>query len=145
VITHSNGDMFAIGADALVNPVNCVGTMGAGLALVFKRRFPAAFKAYSHACADGLVRSGSIYTFVEDGITLFHFPTKRHWRDRSKLVDIQKGLLALRTEIVSTGVKSVAVPALGCGLGGLDWDEVKPCIDSALSNMRTQITVFAPR
>lgn len=146
MIIISTGDMFAADVEALVNPVNCVGTMGKGLALQFKKRFPDAFRAYSHACADALVKPGSIFTFVENGRTLFHFPTKRHWRDNSRLDDIKSGLSALRKEIATRGVRSVAVPALGCGLGGLDWNVVAPEIKRALGDLpEVNVFVYPPQ
>lgn len=152
MIIISNGDMFAANADALVNPVNCVGTMGKGLALQFKKRFPDAFHAYSHACADALIRPGVIFTYVEETplfhypITIFHLPTKRHWRDNSRLPDVVAGLDALRAEVVSRGVRSIAVPALGCGLGGLRWADVQPCIEHALGDLpNVNVLVFPPQ
>jgi len=141
VITITSGDMFAADVEALVNPVNCVGTMGKGLALKFKNQFPAAFHAYGHACADALVKPGSIFTFVERGKIIFHFPTKIHWRDRSRVDHIKSGLGALRREIAARGVRSVAVPALGCGLGGLAWDDVAPEIKRALGDL-AEVNVF---
>lgn len=144
MITLSSGDMFAADTEALVNPVNCVGTMGKGLALVFKNRFPQAFRAYGHACADGIIKPGIVFTFVEGGKTIFHLPTKRHWRDKSRLDDVTAGLAALRVEIARTGVQSVAVPALGCGLGGLSWRDVWPRIDQALADLDVDVLVFPP-
>lgn len=145
MITYSDGNLFDAGTEALVNPVNCVGTMGKGLALQFKNRFPEAFRAYSHACADAIIKPGVVFTYVENGTTIFHLPTKRHWRDNSRLPDIIAGLDALRTQITSRGTRSVAVPALGCGLGGLHWADVKPRIERALGDLDVNVIVFPPQ
>lgn len=127
------GDIFLAPAEALVNPVNCVGVMGKGLARQFKQRFPANFHAYRKACREGLVRPGNVFIFDTGGLNprfIINFPTKRHWRDRSRLEDIQAGLRDLPREVVSRGICSVAVPPIGCGLGGLKWTEVSPLIRS---------------
>lgn len=145
MITYSNGNLFDAGTEALVNPVNCVGTMGKGLALQFKNRFPEAFRAYSHACADAIIKPGVVFVYVDKGKTIFHLPTKRHWRDNSRLTDVVAGLDALRAQIGQTAVRSVAVPALGCGLGGLRWTDVKPRIESALGDLAVNVIVFPPQ
>lgn len=145
MVTYSDGDLFEAPADALVNPVNCVGTMGKGLALQFKKRFPGAFRAYSRACSNDEVKPGSIFTFTEAGKMIFHFPTKRHWRDDSNLYDIVEGLEALRREIFFHRPKTVAVPALGCGLGGLKWSEVRPHIVMNLEDTPASVIIFPPQ
>lgn len=144
MITYSTGSLFDADVQALVNPVNCVGTMGRGLALQFKTRFPGAFQAYGHACAAAALRPGAIFTFEEKGKLVFHFPTKRHWRDSSRLVDITAGLSALRSEVVARGVTSLAIPALGCGLGGLAWVDVKPRIEAAFKDLDGVTAVVFP-
>jgi O-acetyl-ADP-ribose deacetylase (regulator of RNase III) len=142
-VTH--GNIFTAKVDALVNPVNCVGVMGAGLALAFKSRFPTAFLAYVKACQRGELTPGRIFTFAVDGKIIFHFPTKQHYRDNSRLGDIDAGLVALAWEIKTCNVRSVAVPALGCGLGGLDWAVVRPRIEAALSPFTdVRVLVFEP-
>lgn len=147
MITFTHGDIFTTGVpvDALVNPVNCVGVMGAGLALAFKRRYPTAFLAYVKACQRGEVAPGRVFTFAVGGHTIFHFPTKRHYRDGSRLEDIEAGLDALVKEIRKHEVTSVSIPALGCGLGGLDWKDVQPRIVKAMKPLtNVRVLVFEP-
>ena len=122
--------------EALVNTVNCVGVMGRGVALAYKRRFPANFKAYKAACEWGEVELGRMFVFETGELMprfIINFPTKQHWRGRSRLADIDRGLSALVTEIERRGIRSIALPPLGCGLGGLDWNDVKPRIHGTLS------------
>ena len=136
-IHFEQGDIFDSGAEALVNPVNCVGVMGAGLALEFKRRWPAYFAHYVAACRSGELRPGRIHEHwtnsEEKPDVIFSFPTKMDWQLPSCLEDVDAGLAALVVRFTvsnkrfgSPGILSIAVPALGCGLGGLDWTEVEP-------------------
>jgi O-acetyl-ADP-ribose deacetylase (regulator of RNase III) len=137
MITFVTGDLLRADADALVNPVNCVGVMGKGLAAQFKRAFPAAFDSYRAACRRGDVVPGRMHIFETGATTapryLVHFPTKRHWRDKSRLGDIEAGLTALVDDVKRLGIRSIAVPPLGCGLGGLDWNDVRPRIEHAFA------------
>jgi O-acetyl-ADP-ribose deacetylase (regulator of RNase III) len=143
------GDILTEDAEALVNTVNCVGVMGRGIALQFKRAFPDNFKAYAAACAKGEVRPGQMFVFERKTLTnpryIINFPTKRHWRQQSRLEDIDAGLSNLREIIIQLGVKSVALPPLGCGLGGLHWPTVKDRIAQTFVGMPDiQATVFEP-
>ena len=136
-------------AEALVNTVNCVGVMGRGVALQFKNKFPANFKAYKVACDRGEVQPGRMLVYdlgvLNSPRYIINFPTKRHWKGKSRIEDIVTGLAALKAEIESRGIKSIALPPLGCGLGGLDWAEVRPLIDRALGNTPGLCTiVFEP-
>ena len=143
MIEFVQGDIFKSGADALVDPVNCVGTMGKGLALEFKKRFPTPSKIYIEACKRGEVRLGTMH--VVDGYEkpiIISFPTKQHWRDSSRLQSIVSGLDDLRLVIQEKQIKSVAVPALGCGNGGLRWADVKPEIQSALHGIDARVLVY---
>ena len=145
MIEFVHGDMFATSADVRVNTVNCVGVMGAGVALAFKRRYPEMFEAYVHDCEDGLVRPGRLQVWRSlNGECVVNFPTKRHWRDRSRYEDIESGLDALRAYLSDCGPVSVTVPALGCGHGGLDWDRVSAMIQSKLDGVEAHIRVFSP-
>jgi len=135
-IDSKSGDLLAEDAEALVNAVNCVGVMGRGIALQFKRAFPANFVAYREACARGEVCPGRMFVF-ETGLPtnpryVINFPTKRHWREKSRMADICSGLIDLREVIRRRAIRSVAIPPIGCGLGGLDWGEVAPRIEKAL-------------
>ncbi len=143
------GNIFQEDADALVNPVNCVGIMGRGLALQFRRRFPWNFEAYADTCALGKVRPGEMFvweTGLETPRWIVNFPTKRHWRDRSSLENIELGLKALRQEVMRRGIRSLAVPALGCGLGELRWAEVLPLMTAALSGFwDVRVVILQPK
>lgn len=131
------GDLFAEPVDAIVNTVNCVGVMGKGLALEFKRRYPGNFEAYRAACQAGQVRPGRVFVYRASGIGMprfiINFPTKTHWRGRSRLEWIDDGLADLSRVIREEGIRSIAVPALGCDLGGLDWQDVRPRIAAMLA------------
>lgn len=140
-------DIFESGAEALVNPVNCVGVMGKGLAKEFKARYPFNLDAYMDAYFAGTLKPGKMlwHTDPATGTVIINFPTKRHWRDVSLLEDIDGGLRSLRTLIMELGIKSIAVPALGCGLGGLEWPVVRALIVHHLSGIPgTHVIVCAP-
>jgi O-acetyl-ADP-ribose deacetylase (regulator of RNase III) len=149
-IEFKSGDILQADAEALVNTVNCVGVMGRGIALQFKNAFPANFTAYARACDREELEPGRMFWF-ETGFLgnpkyIINFPTKRHWRGKSRLEDIKVGLRALASDLLERSVHSVAVPPLGSGLGGLDWAEVKPLVVQALESVpRLQVQVYEPR
>lgn len=136
VITLTTGDILKAETEALVNTVNCVGIMGRGVALQFKKAYPANFKAYEAACRRDEVQPGRMFVFETGKLTspryIINFPTKRHWRGNTRLEDIDAGLEALVSEIKRLNIQSIAIPPLGCGLGGRKWSEVKPRIQKAL-------------
>ncbi len=149
MIEYKKGDILAEKADALVNTVNCVGVMGRGIALQFKEAWPENFKAYEAACREHEVRPGSMFVFDTGQSTppryIINFPTKRHWRAKSRIEDIEAGLDALVVEIRARGIRSVAIPPLGAGLGGLDWREVRPRIERAMRDLGdVKVVVFEP-
>ena len=149
MITYKTGDILAEDAEALVNTVNCVGIMGRGIALQFKNAFPANFKAYEAACAHGDVQPGRMFVFETRQLTnpkyIINFPTKRHWRGKSRIADIEAGLVALVQEIRCRGIRSIALPPLGSGLGGLNWRDVRPRIEQSLGLLpELQAIVFEP-
>ena len=149
-LRFTTGDLLRAEAEALVNAVNCAGVMGRGVALQFKRAFPANFTAYAAACRRGEVRVGRMFTFETrlpaNPRLIINFPTKRHWRERSRLADIDAGLQALVDEVIARGITSIALPALGCGLGGLDWSAVRPRVEAALAGLDgVRVTVFEPQ
>jgi len=135
VITWLEGDLVVDDAEALVAPVNIVGVAGKGLALSLARKYPGAFAAYKQACAAGWVRAGRVTVFPTDGKIIIAFPTKRHWRHPSRIEWIKEGLDNLVIVIKSCGIGSVAIPALGCGLGGLNWADVRPLIVDAATRL----------
>lgn len=144
------GDLFSDPADALVNPVNCVGVMGAGLALAFRERYPRYYAAYAECCRRGAIKPGSVHLYptrMAQPKYLISFPTKRHWRERSRMEDIESGLKALRHALADgkINIRSVAVPALGAGLGGLEWPRIKKRIEAVLSEIPgVDVRVYAP-
>ena len=145
MITYKTGDILGEAAEALVNTVNCVGVMGRGLALQFKRNFPENFAAYARACREGRVQPGLLFLHREHGRWVINFPTKRHWKNPSRMEDIELGLRALTSELAYHRIESVAVPALGAGLGGLPWSRVRPVIERELSGLTgVDVTVYEP-
>lgn len=129
------GNIFEADAEALVNTVNTVGVMGKGVALQFRRAFPDNYKAYVKACKQEEVRVGKMFVFdrntFENPRYIINFPTKKHWRGRSEIEYVQEGLEDLILQVRDLGVHSIALPPLGCGNGGLDWDEVRALIEEA--------------
>jgi O-acetyl-ADP-ribose deacetylase (regulator of RNase III) len=124
------GNIFESNCEALVNPVNTVGVMGAGLAKQFKKRYPKNFVAYQDYCNQGKLKPGGVFVFLEEGDIIVNLATKDHWKDPSEVDYVEKGLQQLLQFIQIQEVVSVAIPALGCGLGGLDWaDNVLPLIE----------------
>ncbi|GHH58913.1 hypothetical protein GCM10017774_81040 [Lentzea cavernae] len=143
VIVRGSGDLLDAEVEALVNAVNCVGVMGKGLALQFKQRFPDYFSAYAAACTAGQVRLGRVHVVSLDRCFI-SFPTKGHFRSRSRLSDVADGLDDLARVIWELGLRSVAVPALGAGLGGLSWDDVEPLISAKLGAVDATVVVYPP-
>lgn len=149
MIEFKQGDILEANAEALVNTVNCVGIMGRGIALQFKEAFPENFKAYAVACKRLELEPGKMFVFERSELQnpkfIINFPTKRHWRGHSRMGDIEVGLQSLANEIRERGIRSIAIPPLGSGLGGLDWQEVRLRIEKALAPLKdVSITVFEP-
>ncbi len=149
MITLTTGDILVAEAEALVNTVNCVGVMGRGIALQFRKAFPANFKAYEAVCAREELRPGKMLVYETGLLTgpkfIINFPTKRHWKANSRIEDIDSGLFALAEEISRRNIKSIAIPPLGCGLGGLDWQQVRPRIIRALEHLPDlQVLIYEP-
>lgn len=148
-LTFKRGDMFASGADTLVNAVNCQGKMGAGVALEFAKRFPKMYEAYKLNCELRELKPGKIQIFEEKGRTIVNLPTKNEVYRGSEMRWVCDGLRALRDwlkyESQNTGrIKLVAIPALGCGHGGLHWETVKEVVYSYLHDLPQQIWVYEP-
>lgn len=146
-----HGDLFESKVDALVNPVNCKGTMGKGIAKEFKRRFPECIYPYKKACADGKLQPGKLQ-FIQLTVQLDFFdwkqpklvlfPTKNHWRGKSRIEWIEEGLAYLKNHYAQWGLKSFAMPQLGCGLGGLQWEKVKPLIERYFAEEPIEVEVY---
>ena len=139
MIELTTGDVLKANAEALVNTVNCVGVMGRGIALQFKKSYPSNFKAYKAACNAGDVIPGKMFVFDLNQIYnprfIINFPTKRHWRGKSRLEDIKAGIKDLINVVETQRIRSIAIPPLGCGLGGLEWTEVRPLLIQAFETL----------
>lgn len=149
MIEFKTGDILSEKTEAVVNTVNCVGSMGRGIALQFKKAWPENFKAYAAACRRGEMQPGRMFVFETGRLTnpryIINFPTKRHWRGKSRIEDIEAGLVALVQEIQRLGIRSIAIPPLGAGLGGLEWSEVRPRIERAFGDLKDlRVVVFEP-
>ena len=149
MIELTQGNILKAEAEALVNTVNCAGFMGKGIALQFKKAYPENFDAYHEACNAGHVQPGRMFIFELRSMLnpkyVVNFPTKRDWRANSRYEDIESGLQALVSEIRRLGIRSIAVPPLGCGLGGLDWNRVRPMIERAFAQLPdVRLLLFAP-
>jgi O-acetyl-ADP-ribose deacetylase (regulator of RNase III) len=152
MIEYTEGNLLKADAEALVNTVNTVGVMGKGIALQFKRAFPDNFRQYEKACRKNEVHIGQMFTVSIGNLLspspkyIINFPTKRHWKGKSRIEDIQHGLQSLIEEIIRLGVQSVAVPPLGCGNGGLEWSQVKPLIEEAFTQVpNIRVLIFEPQ
>lgn len=149
MIDYKIGDILAEDAEALVNTVNCVGVMGRGIALQFKNAFPKNFEEYARACERDEVQPGRMFVTETNQLTnpryIINFPTKRHWRGKSRIEDIDAGLVDLQRVIREKGIGSIAIPPLGSGLGGLDWNRVRPRIKEALRGFNdVRVVIFEP-
>lgn len=150
MIKYATGDMLSANTEALVNTVNTVGVMGKGIALQFKDQYPSNFVAYNAACKAGHIRVGEMFVFEENTMIggkriIVNFPTKKDWKHKSKIEYIENGLKDLVAVIEERDIKSIALPPLGCGNGGLDWDQVRDLIEKYLSPLdNVDITVYEP-
>jgi O-acetyl-ADP-ribose deacetylase (regulator of RNase III) len=149
MIEFTKGNLLEANVDALVNTVNTVGVMGKGVALMFKEAFPDNFKAYEKACKHKEIRVGKMFVTERQNFIgpkwIINFPTKQHWRNPSKIEWIEEGLEDLKRTIIENNIRSLAIPPLGSGNGGLEWANVRPRIEAALGDLRdVQIVVYEP-
>ncbi len=150
MIELTKGDLLNAPVEALVDAVNTAGVMGKGIALQFKLAYPEMFRAYQRACKAGEVKLGKMHVFDLGAAGskprwIINFPTKGHWRDASRLSDVEAGLEDLVATIPRLHIRSIAVPPLGCGLGGLNWDDVRPRIEEASATVpEVTVLLFAP-
>ena len=149
MIKFTIGNMMTSTAEALVNTVNTVGVMGKGIALQFKEEFPRNFLTYAEACKTGLLAPGKLLITKEPNHSgeikiIINFPTKKHWRHPSRYEYIKDGLTELAEAIHKHNIKSIAIPPLGCGNGGLQWNIVKGMIEEALADIEIDITIYEP-
>ncbi len=135
MIKITQGDILKADVEALVNTVNCIGVMGRGIALQFSKAFPENSKVYKSACDKKQLHPGMMLVCelnrFENPRYVINFPTKRHWKGKSRIEDIESGLKALIEEVRKRNIHSIAIPPLGCGLGGLNWEQVRPLIENA--------------
>ncbi|MFH1872768.1 MAG: macro domain-containing protein [Pseudomonadota bacterium] len=149
-LTLTHGNLLKQGdVDAIVNTVNCVGVMGKGIALQFRNKWPENFRAYAAACKAKQVRPGRMFVFDSGALVkpnfIINFPTKDHWRGKSRIEFIRDGLADLVEQIRRLDIRSIAIPPLGCGNGGLDWAEVRPLIESAFAELpEVEVRLFPP-
>lgn len=149
MIEYKTGNILEEDAEALVNTVNCVGCMGRGIALQFKKVWPENFRAYAAACRRREVEPGRMFVFDTGRLTnpryIINFPTRRHWRGKARIGDIEAGLKALVEDVRRRHIHSIALPPLGAGLGELDWAEVRPRIEAAMRALPgVRVVVFEP-
>lgn len=145
MIHWKTGDLFKQKADIYVNPVNCVGVMGKGIAKEFKKRYPNMFLDYKSHCSCGHLQVGVVIECVDNGQSIFLFPTKVHWKGQSYYMYIERGLKTMCQLLMQPKRNcSIAIPALGCGNGGLEWEGVKPLIVEYLGDLSNDIYVFEP-
>ena len=146
MITYVSGDLFTSPAQVLVNTVNTVGVMGKGIAYEFKRIYPDMFKTYRRYCENRQLTVGKLYLHRTPHKWVLNFPTKNHWRYPSRVDYIDRGLRTFRDTHSQMGITSIAFPALGCGNGGLNYDEeVRPLMDQYLSRLSIPIFIYLPR
>ena len=142
MLIYLKGDLFSSPAHVLVNTVNTVGVMGKGIALEFKNRYPEMFKVYQKTCDDKLFDIGKLLLWKMNEKWILLFPTKKHWRSPSKLTYIEKGLEKFVQSYEKLGIESIAFPKLGCGNGGLDWDDVRPIMEKYLKNLPIPVYIY---
>ena len=150
MIEFKSGDLLKANVEALVNTVNTAGVMGKGIALQFKQAFPANFAAYAKAAKHKEIIPGKVFVFETGSFDnphyILNFPTKRHWRSKARLQDIETGLQDLVRVIREKNIRSVAIPPLGSGFGGLDWNEVRPLILAAMEQVPdVDVWVYPPQ
>jgi O-acetyl-ADP-ribose deacetylase (regulator of RNase III) len=149
MIEFVRGNLLEAKAEALVNTVNTVGVMGKGIALMFKEAFPENFKAYEAACKKKEVKVGHMFVTEREALIgpkwIINFPTKAHWRGDSKMVWIENGLVDLKRVIAENRIRSIAIPPLGSGNGGLNWADVRPRIEAALGELNdVSVLIYEP-
>ena len=148
MIRFTQGNLLEAKTEALVNTVNTVGVMGKGIALMFKKRFAENYRLYVAACKAGEVETGKVHVTAVNELAgprwIVNFPTKRHWRSPSQMAWVTEGLHDLRRFLIEHQVKSVAVPPLGAGNGGLNWPEVREQIIAVLGDLEVDVLVFEP-
>ena len=140
-----NQDIFETKCNTIVNPVNCIGVMGKGLALQIKNKYPLVFDKYKEICKRNMLKPGLLHIVKTEQMTVLNFPTKKHWKDNSQIQWIEDGLAKFVESYQERGITSIAFPPLGCGNGGLDWQEVKPLMVKYLDNLDIKIEIYCSK
>ena len=142
-ISHIYGNIFDSKMQTIVNTVNCVGFMGGGIALEYKRRYPDMFKEYKERCLNGTLKMGELHLWNNDEPWILNFPTKIHFKDPSKEEFIEKGLKKFVSNYKKHSIESIAFPQLGTQLGGLDWENrVKPIMYKYLEALDIEVEIY---
>lgn len=149
MIRYTSGNLLESNAEALVNTVNEIGVMGKGIALMFREAFPEGSRTYAEACERGEVQVGRVFVTENHSLTgprwIIHFPTKKHWRNPSQMPWVREGLQDLARVVAEKKIRSIALPPLGCGQGGLDWSQVRSEIETALGDVPgLEVQVYEP-
>ena len=142
MIEFGKNNFFDAGTEGMVCTVNTVGIMGKGIALKFKELFPINFNLYKKACEFNEINIGKLFTTIENNKIIINFPTKIHWKNNSRYIYIESGLVNLRQIIIDHKIKSISIPPLGCGNGGLEWNSVKSIIENNLSDLDCDILIY---
>ncbi len=146
MITFLQGNLFDTNAQVITNTINCVGVMGKGVALEFKRRYPEMFNDYKKRCSTESIQPGELYLWEDESVQILNFSTKKHWKGSSKLEYIETGLRYLAANYAELGIHSIAMPPLGCGNGGLDWNIVKQMMIDLLGQITDlEVYVYQPK
>jgi O-acetyl-ADP-ribose deacetylase (regulator of RNase III)/uncharacterized protein YwgA len=148
MLKYMRGNLLEDSSEALVNTVNTVGVMGKGIALQFKQAFPEVFREYEKACKKNEVKTGKMHIVDTNALVgpryIINFPTKQHWKEKSKMSYVVEGLKDLERNVRELDIQSIAIPPLGCGNGGLEWSEVKPLIEKAFQDLNMDVHVYEP-
>lgn len=142
IVYKVDQDLFDSKMQTLTNTVNCVGVMGAGIALAFKNRYPKMFKTYKTLCNKKLLKTGLLQICKEGDKLILNFPTKEHWKNPSQMSYLESGLKKLVETYEDRGITSLAMPQLGCNNGGLDWNEVKPLMEKYLNQLNIPVEIY---
>lgn len=144
MLEFRHGNVLNSEMQTLVNTVNTVGVMGKGIALQFKKHYPKMYEEYRALCKSGKLTTGQLHLYKAVDHWILNFPTKRHYRYPSKLEYVEEGLIRLRDTYAELGIESLALPALGCGQGGLSWPDVRALIERYLGDLPIPIEVYEP-
>lgn len=142
MISYVRGNLLDSKATILVNTVNCVGVMGKGIALQFKQRFPEMFEVYRQTCKAGGYSPGVCRMCTTSGKTIINFPTKNDWRNPSQMEWIQSGLIQIKNYLMKNPSVSIAFPPVGCGNGGLNWEEVRALMEDTFKDLPNDIQIY---